>query len=640
MKQFTDMPLLVRIGAKDPLKGKFLRTSDALKPDGSPVNPVTFNQYYVWDGNTNKAVLVSGTLNNPGTLDLGAVNPKLDGMFIAQTPSGPVQVATVFTLLKQKLAPFTIAKTAEICGLSPSLVTSLANDFATIKPARIIEGAGTNHWFHNDLTNRAQIMLLAVTGNVGKPGTGFDHYVGQEKIWPEAAWFQLSYPNGRPQQRFQNTTLWTYVHGESASDVDNLYPRPIKSYIKESVDKGWMPLWPKDTLDTGRTPKVMFIWGANYVNQAKGYNNLVNTLLPKLDMIIDVNVRMDTSALYADYVLPAASMFEKWDLNSTDLHTFMIPFTPVIDLQYECRTDWQIWQSIAGALAATGFVYDDVTPSGVTIHRDFTQMPVEFATKNVNGMNVTNDRDAAQFILTTAVETAGFTLDTGAFTLPRFANNAELESLPDSSIVKHPKRFTGTSEAWTTTIKPGVAYYGFQRMFEELLPLNTMVGRQQFYIDHDWYLKEFKEELPTYKGTVDADPYPLRWSTPHGRWSIHSTWRDAKFQLRLQRGRTVVYINPEEAATRGIKDNDLVRVYNGHGAVEVHVDISSRVPKGQAVMYHGWERYQHNTGWQAPTGIRINPTQLVGKYGQLAFRLNYWGPTGNQKDTRVEIVKV
>ncbi len=57
-------------------------------------------------------------------------------------------------------------------------------------------------------------------------------------------------------------------------------------------------------------------------------------------------------------------------------------------------------------------------------------------------------------------------------------------------------------------------------------------------------------------------------------------------------------------------------------------------------MYHGWERYYFSQGgWQTPTTIRIKPTQLVGGYSQLEFALNYWGPTGNQKDTRVEIQK-
>jgi complex iron-sulfur molybdoenzyme family reductase subunit alpha len=260
--------------------------------------------------------------------------------------------------------------------------------------------------------------------------------------------------------------------------------------------------------------------------------------------------------------------------------------------------------------------------------------------------SLANDRDVCQFVLDNAPETQGFTV-AGEY---RFTSDNQLLLQPDSSIIKHPKRFPATSETWTSDIvvKNGIPqpYYCFQRMFEHLQPLGTQTGRQQFYLDHDWMLKDFKEELPVYKGIINADRdakgklLSLRWSTPHGRWSIHSTWRDAKFQLRLQRGRTVVYLNPAEAAKRGLRDNDLVEVFNGHGAVQVHLDISSRIPPGQALMYHGWERYQNNTGWQAPTGIRINPTQLIGKYGQMTFRLNYWGPTGNQKDTLVEIRKV
>ena len=162
------------------------------------------------------------------------------------------------------------------------------------------------------------------------------------------------------------------------------------------------------------------------------------------------------------------------------------------------------------------------------------------------------------------------------------------------------------------------------------------MGRQQFYIDQDWFL-EFGEQLPVAKGPINVDDYPLRWLTPHGRWSIHSTWRDAKFQLRLQRGRPVVYLSPEEAAQRGLADNELVEVFNGHGSFEAHLNIAPRLPDNVAMMYHGWEHYFLNNGWQTPVTIRIKPTEIVGGYGQLKFRLNYWGPTGNQRDTRVQI---
>lgn len=58
-------------------------------------------------------------------------------------------------------------------------------------------------------------------------------------------------------------------------------------------------------------------------------------------------------------------------------------------------------------------------------------------------------------------------------------------------------------------------------------------------------------------------------------------------------------------------------------------------------MYHGWERYLGfgTGGWQSLTYVKIKPTQLAGGYGQLQFRLNYWGPTGNNRDIRVEIEK-
>ena len=45
----------------------------------------------------------------------------------------------------------------------------------------------------------------------------------------------------------------------------------------------------------------------------------------KLDLVVDINFRMDTSALYSDIVLPSASWYEKDDLNTTDLHSFIHP---------------------------------------------------------------------------------------------------------------------------------------------------------------------------------------------------------------------------------------------------------------------------------------------------------------------------
>ena len=47
-----------------------------------------------------------------------------------------------------------------------------------------------------------------------------------------------------------------------------------------------------------------------------------------MDLVVDLNFRMDTSALYSDIILPAATWYEKADLNSTDMHSFIHPLSP------------------------------------------------------------------------------------------------------------------------------------------------------------------------------------------------------------------------------------------------------------------------------------------------------------------------
>ena len=67
----------------------------------------------------------------------------------------------------------------------------------------------------------------------------------------------------------------------------------------------------------------------------------------KLDLVVDLNFRMDTSALYSDVVLPAASWYEKDDLNSTDLHSFIHPLQAAVPPCWESKTDWQIFRELA-----------------------------------------------------------------------------------------------------------------------------------------------------------------------------------------------------------------------------------------------------------------------------------------------------
>jgi complex iron-sulfur molybdoenzyme family reductase subunit alpha len=617
----TDLPFLVRTD-----NGKFLRQAD-LQAGGSA------ELFYLWDQTTRRAVPAPGCLAQvkqnraAASIRLEGIQPALEGNFTVAAADGrPIEVTTVFAKLRDSLREHSLDRVAQTTGLPAREIERMARDIGTRRPAMIIHGAGTNHWFHNDSITRSLILLTALTGNVGKNGGGFNHYVGQERVWPEHGFKMLAFPQGPTKQRWQNTTLWTYIHSDNR-DPHPYGGRPIEDWIKESVTSGWMPLWPKNDWarlanikDPPRKPRLFIIWRANYLNQAKGNELIFDSLWKRLDLIVDINYRMDTTALYSDIVLPASSYYEKTDLNSTDCHSFIHPFGKVLDPMFESKTDWDIFGALARKIEELarqrGVQPFNDTDLGWT--RDLTRLHADWTDEG----RLAGDEVACNFILAHSAETRGMTYQ---------------------SLVEQPRRFVATDpEVWTSDVEPGIAYTPFKHQVEHKKPWPTLVGRQQFYIDHDWFLR-LGEALPSHQAPIPEDDtrYPLYWNTPHGRWSIHSTWRDNRYMLRLQRGVPIVYIHPEDARQRGIEDGDWVRIRNQIGQTVCLCQVLPGEKRGRLTMYHGWEKFLGfgEGGWQSLTYIKIKPTQLIGRYGHLNFKLNYWGPTGNNRDIKVEIEK-
>ncbi|CAG0940593.1 nitrate reductase / nitrite oxidoreductase, alpha subunit Nitrobacter [Anaerolineae bacterium] len=67
----------------------------------------------------------------------------------------------------------------------------------------------------------------------------------------------------------------------------------------------------------------------------------------KMDLVVDINFRMDTSALYSDIILPTAMWYEKNDLNTTDLHSFVHPLGQAVPPVWESKSDWEIFKAFA-----------------------------------------------------------------------------------------------------------------------------------------------------------------------------------------------------------------------------------------------------------------------------------------------------
>jgi complex iron-sulfur molybdoenzyme family reductase subunit alpha len=380
----------------------------------------------------------------------------------------------------------------------------------------------------------------------------------------------------------------------------------------------------------------MFVWRGNYFNQAKGNLAVEEELWPKLDLVVDINFRMDSTALYSDIVLPTASHYEKHDLSMTDMHTYVHPFTPAVEPLGESKTDWQIFRELAAKIQEIARErgiepipdrkFDREIDLG-SVHDDYTR---DWATGEAGAL--AEDRAACEFILEHSAET----------------NPEDGGQITFADIDDQPRRFLATGDHWTSDVEDGEAYTPWKDYVQEKNPWPTFTGRQQYYIDHDWFL-ELDEQLPTHKdGPVlqEKSEYPLGYNTPHSRWAIHSTWRDNPKMLRLQRGEPTVFVNPDDAAERDIADGDTVRIYNDLGELEVQAKYYPSGEPGTVRHFFSWEKFQYESrdNFNTLVPMYMKPTQLV-QYPEdtgehLHFFPNYWGPTGVNSDVRVEMEKV
>jgi anaerobic dimethyl sulfoxide reductase subunit A len=80
--------------------------------------------------------------------------------------------------------------------------------------------------------------------------------------------------------------------------------------------------------------------------------------------------------------------------------------------------------------------------------------------------------------------------------------------------------------------------------------------------------------------------YPLHLLTPHSRYRVHYLfWNHPWLKGDLYRHR--VWINVADAKARGVREGDLVRIFNDRGEVRIPAYVTSRVMPGVVVIRQG-----------------------------------------------------
>ncbi len=152
--------------------------------------------------------------------------------------------------------------------------------------------------------------------------------------------------------------------------------KPVAEHVVEELESGRLRFACEDPDSPENFPRVLSIWRANLLgSSAKGNEYFLEHLLGtdsslraeeagegmrprdvvwhdeapvgKLDLLLSLDFRQTSTTLFSDVVLPAATWYEKHDLNTTDMHPFVHSFNPAIAPPWQTRTDWDAWQAIA-----------------------------------------------------------------------------------------------------------------------------------------------------------------------------------------------------------------------------------------------------------------------------------------------------
>ena len=658
VQEQTDLPLLVRTDT-----GRFLRGNDLADDDRE-------DQFF-WADEHSHVV----TAAPRHTLASAGVSPALDGTYSVSLKDGSmVQVEPVFQRLRRHLENYTPEKAGAICEIHPDNIRALARKVATRK-TKIFIGWNSGKYYHGDLMERSMALLLGLTGNWGKKGTG-------TRSWAAGGWDGMAFmaEKGAPGQdaarmAHQMRTLmrrmltaddptrtleqitnhvsamnpelggfgamippaflWYYQYGykDRWNNPDNNDPsmkRSFDDYVNEAIDKGWFGAHCSQAYRDVE-PRVLFESGGNMLRRQRGGQKLLlETLWPKLKMIVSVDFRINTTGMYSDYILPAAQHYEKISQSMPSVHHLNWVLTdravpPPGEARGEHDIGIMILEAIERCAAARGLT-DFTDRKGMT--RSLVGM---VAKATLNGAM----RDEEKFYDEAVRDNAVYGI------LPE---GTTLATLREKGFVRWTGwGMAGHGEAQASTIKPDEVHNPLRWHTEDKLPYSTLVRRAQFYIDHEWFL-EAGEELPTHKETPGHGGPKRRFqmTSGHNRWSIHSMNMTNRHLLNTHRGEPFVFINDKDAASLGVTDGDHVKLVSDVGDTILQAKLTPACRPNQVIVYNGFEPFMHKQ-WYGQADIEPGHVKWLGfaaGYGHLAYRPTAWQPIPADRGVRVDVVKV
>jgi anaerobic dimethyl sulfoxide reductase subunit A len=274
--------------------------------------------------------------------------------------------------------------------------------------------------------------------------------------------------------------------------------------------------------------KLIYSTGGDLFNQAPNVNKMVRSL-GEVQFLVAQDHFLTPTARYADIVLPATTFWER-----NDVHTpwagaghYAIFMQQAIAPMGECRNDIDIFADLASRVGIKG--YSDHSERA-WLHELTREAVDDFDAFAANGL-------------------ARFPPPSDAVAFAREIRDPERHRFTTPS---------GKIEIYSMALAANPDPYGLG----PVAPIPTWVP-------------PFRED----------GRYPLKLLTPKSRARTHSIHSNQPLLGRVDRDD--VWLHPTDAHARGIRQGDLVRVFNDRGAVMLPARVTDRIAPGAVSIKEG-----------------------------------------------------
>ncbi len=394
-----------------------------------------------------------------------------------------------FEALRERALQWPPERAAEVCGLKAEDVRQLAHDYAHTKPAAIRLNYGVQRSRGGGNAVRAVACLPALTG-----------------AWRHRAGGVVLSASGHA------------LHNGVALQRPDLHTHATAPLINMSTIG--------DALNTQGLVEALVVYNSNPVAVAPDSGKVVKGFAREDLFTVVLEHFMTDTADHADYVLPATTQLEHWDIHNSYGHTDMVLNRPAIAPMGEAKTNTQIFRELASRMGMDNPLLQEDDES-------LCRLALQNPRNLQSAAPVTWDALLKDGFAHWPVADAPFAQ--GGF--------------PTAS--------------------------GKCEFFSERLAAQGLDGLPDY--------------LPNYEPANAQATYPLAMISPPARNFLNSSFVNVK-SLRDMEGEPLLEIHPDDAATRQVKDGAMVRVFNDRGSYQCKAQISTRAQVGMVVGLGIWWR--------------------------------------------------